>query len=355
MTTIDAMTTAQPTSASDAGSDLLIEVRDLRVHFHLYEGVARALNGVDFEIRQGRSLGVIGESGCGKSVTAQTIMRIVPTPPAKIAGGEILLHLPGEDGRAPETIRILDLDASGEKMRSIRWKEIAMVFQEPMTSFSPLFTIGNQIIEAILLHMPHLSQREARERTIEMLNRVGIPQPRRLVDAYPHQLSGGMRQRAMIAMALSCNPKLLIADEPTTALDVTIEAQILELLKSLQEEFGMALMYISHDLAVVGEMSDEIMVMYLGMVMERATTEELFAQPLHPYTQALWRSIPRIEGDLERLVPIAGTLPSPYAEHKGCPFFSRCEHRIRGLCDTQRPPMFRISTTHQVSCFLYQQ
>jgi peptide/nickel transport system ATP-binding protein len=347
------------TAGADAGNvgkdDLLIEVRDLHVHFHLYEGVARALNGVDFEIRQGRSLGVIGESGCGKSVTAQTIMRILPAPPARIVRGEVLLHLrDANNGRAPETIRILDLDASGEKMRSIRWKEIAMVFQEPMTSFSPLFTIGNQIIEAILLHLPHLSKREARERTIDMLGRVGIPQPRRLVDAYPHQLSGGMRQRAMIAMALSCNPKLLIADEPTTALDVTIEAQILELLKSLQEEFGMALMYISHDLAVVGEMADEIIVMYLGMVMERATTDELFARPLHPYTQALWRSIPRIEGDQERLMPISGTLPSPYAEHKGCPFFSRCEHRIRGLCDTQRPPMFRVSPSHQVSCFLYQ-
>lgn len=337
-------------------NDVLIEVRDLQVHFHLFEGVVRALNKVDFEIRQGKSLGVIGESGCGKSVTAQSILRIVPTPPAKIVGGEILLHLAGdENGRAPETINLLDLEANGPKMRSIRWKEVAMVFQEPMTSFSPLFTIGNQISEAILLHFPHLSKQEAREQTIEMLGRVGIPRPQRLVDAYPHQLSGGMRQRAMIAMALSCKPKLLIADEPTTALDVTIEAQILELLKALQQEFGMAMMYISHDLAVVGEMSDEIMVMYLGMVMERATTEELFAQPLHPYTQALWRSIPRIEDDQDRLTPISGTLPNPYTEHKGCPFYSRCEHRIPGLCDTQRPPMFSVSPTHQVSCFLYQQ
>lgn len=348
--------TEPATAAGDDRGDVLIEVRDLQVHFHLYEGIVRALNRVDFEIFQGRSLGVIGESGCGKSVTAQTILRIVPTPPAKIIGGAVRLHMRDPEGkRPPEVINVLDLDAGGDKMRSIRWKEIAMVFQEPMTSFSPLFTIGNQISEAILLHMPGVSKREARERTIEMLNHVGIPQPRRLVDAYPHQLSGGMRQRAMIAMALSCNPKLLIADEPTTALDVTIEAQILELLKSLQAEFGMAMMYISHDLAVVGEMSDEIIVMYLGMVMERATTEELFAQPLHPYTQALWRSIPRIEGDIERLTPISGTLPSPYTEHKGCPFYSRCEHRIRGLCDTQRPPMFRVSPTHQVSCFLYQQ
>jgi peptide/nickel transport system ATP-binding protein len=239
-------------------------------------------------------------------------------------------------------------------MRRIRWKDVSMIFQEPMTSFSPLFTIGNQIGEAIELHFPGTTTQQARERTIDMLGRVGIPQPKRLVDAFPHQLSGGMRQRAMIAMALSCNPRLVIADEPTTALDVTIEAQILELLKSLQEEFGMSMMYISHDLAVVGEMTDEIIVMYLGMVMERASRDELFANPLHPYTQALWRSIPRIESDQERLTPISGSLPSPFTVHKGCPFFSRCEHRIVGLCDTHRPPAVRVSPTHEVSCVLYQ-
>jgi peptide/nickel transport system ATP-binding protein len=228
-----------------------------------------------------------------------------------------------------------------------------MIFQEPMTSFSPVFTIGNQIIEAILLHMPELDEKQARERAIELLGRVGIPKPQRLVDAYPHQLSGGMRQRAMIAMALSCNPKLLIADEPTTALDVTIEAQILELLKSLQAEYGMSMMYISHDLAVVGEMADDIMVMYLGQVMERASRDELFDNPMHPYTQALWRSIPRIDGGQDRLEPIAGTLPSAFTEHKGCPFYSRCEHRIKDVCDAQRPPMYRVSPTHEVSCFLY--
>ena len=334
-------------------NDLLIEVNNLEVHFNLLEGVVRALNGVSFEIRQGRSLGVIGESGCGKSVTAQSIMRIVPTPPAKIVGGTIRLHIAPENGKPGESVDILELPPSGPKIRSIRWKHVAMIFQEPMTSFSPVFTIGNQIIEAVLLHNPGATAAQARDRAIELLGRVGIPRPQRLVDAYPHQLSGGMRQRAMIAMALSCDPKLLIADEPTTALDVTIEAQILELLKSLQQEFGMSMMYISHDLAVVGEMADDIMVMYLGQVMERASRDELFDNPLHPYTQALWRSIPRIDGGQDRLEPIAGTLPSPFTEQKGCPFYSRCEHRIQGVCDVQRPPMYKASPTHEVSCFLY--
>ncbi len=326
----------------------LVEVRDLQTYFYLYEGVVRAVDGVSYSINKGKSLGVIGESGCGKSVTAQSMMRIVPTPPAKEVGGEILLHL--EKG----TVDILKMTANSPEMRALRWKEISMVFQEPMTSFSPLFTIGNQITEAIRLHIPDLTKKEMRDRVIELLGKVGIPQPSRLIDVYPHQLSGGMRQRAMIAMALSCNPKLLIADEPTTALDVTIEAQILELIRSLQEEFGMALMYISHDLAVVSEMSDEIMIMYLGRIMEKATTDEVFNNPLHPYTQALWRSIPTIDGDIKRLNTISGMLPSPYTVHKGCPFFSRCEQRIPGLCDEAKPVVTEVTPTHTVSCFLYE-
>ena len=332
-------------------NNLFIEVRNLQTYFYLYEGVVRAVDGVSYNIRKGKSLGVIGESGCGKSVTAQSTMRIVPSPPGKEVGGQILLHLQGANG--PEVVDVLKLEPNGERMRSIRWKEIGMIFQEPMTSFSPLFTIGNQIMEAIRLHIPDMDHKRARERTIELLAKVGIPHPKRLVDAYPHQLSGGMRQRAMIAMALSCNPKLLIADEPTTALDVTIEAQILELIQSLQEEFGMALMYISHDLAVVSEMSDEIMVMYLGRVMEHAPMEDIFHNPLHPYTQALWRSIPKIEGPVQRLQTISGGLPNPYQMHKGCPFYSRCEKRITGLCDEARPPLFEVSPSHLVSCYLY--
>ncbi len=338
---------------STQNTDVLIDVENLQVHFHLMEGVVRALNGVSFQVRHGRSLGIIGESGCGKSVTAQSIMRIVPTPPARIAGGRIQLNIAPQNGHAAETVSILDLDPTGQKMRAIRWKHVAMIFQEPMTSFSPVYTIGNQIIEAVLLHNPGTTEQQARDRAIEVLGKVGIPRPQRLVDAYPHQLSGGMRQRAMIAMALSCNPKLLIADEPTTALDVTIEAQILELLKSLQQETGMAMMYISHDLAVVGEMSDDIMVMYLGQVMERATRDELFENPLHPYTQALWRSIPRIDGEQDRLEPISGGLPSPFTQYHGCPFAARCDRVIRGVCDVSRPPMIKVSPTHEVSCFLY--
>jgi len=331
----------------------LVEVKDLQTYFFLHEGTVRAVDGVSFNIYEGRSLGVIGESGCGKSVTAQSMMRIVPTPPGREVGGTIHMHL-REDGGSAEVVEVLKLSAGGEKMRSIRGQQIGMIFQEPMTSLSPLHTIGDQISENILIHEKDVTKKQARERTIEMLSRVGIPRPQRLIDAYPHQLSGGMRQRAMIAMALICGPRLLIGDEPTTALDVTIEAQILDLIKKLQADFGMALMYISHDLAVVGEMSDEIMVMYLGQVMEHASTDDIFDNPLHPYTVALWRSIPTIEGKLERLVPISGTLPSPFAVLPGCRFFSRCDRRIPGVCDATPPSLKEVAPGHLVRCFLYQ-
>ncbi len=337
--------------------DVLIEVEDLRVHFYLREGRVRAVDGVSFEIRHGQTLGVIGESGSGKSVSAQAILGIVPMPPAKLEGGRITMHIP-ENGRAQNqqsihSVTLTDLPLRGNDYRAIRGKEIGIIFQEPMTSFSPVHTIGDQISESILIHIPNVNKREARERTIELLRRVGIPKAEQRIDNFPHQFSGGMRQRAMIAMALACNPKLLIADEPTTALDVTIEAQILELLQDLQKEFGMAIMYISHDLAVVGSMADEILVMYLGLVMEQASTDELFDNPLHPYTQALWRSIPKIDGKIERLSTIAGAMPSPFADQKGCPFFSRCEKRIPGVCDTARPPLVEVSPGHKVRCVLY--
>ncbi len=339
--------------AASANNPLLIEVKDLQTYFFLHEGTVRAVDGVSFNIYEGRSLGVIGESGCGKSVTAQSMMRIVPSPPGREVGGSILMYLRDGNGAA-EVVDVLKLPAGGPKMRSIRGQQIGMIFQEPMTSLSPLHTIGDQISENILIHEKGVTKKEARERTIEMLGRVGIPRPQRLVDAYPHQLSGGMRQRAMIAMALICGPRLLIGDEPTTALDVTIEAQILDLIKKLQADLGMALMYISHDLAVVGEMSDEIMVMYLGQVMEHSTTDEIFDNPLHPYTVALWRSIPTIEGKLERLVPISGSLPSPFAVLPGCRFFSRCDRRIPGVCDAAPPPLKEVVPGHLVRCFLYQ-
>ena len=333
--------------------DVLVEVEDLRVHFHLQEGIVRAVDGVSFKIRQGQTLGVIGESGSGKSVSSQALLGILPMPPAKIESGKIVLHLQ-ENGVGNRSVILSDLPTRGRDYRAIRGKEIGIIFQEPMTSFSPVHSIGNQIMESIVLHIEGLSKKEARERTIEILRRVGIPRAEQRVDTYPHQFSGGMRQRAMIAMALACNPKLVIADEPTTALDVTIEAQILELLQDLQKEFGMAIMYISHDLAVVGSVADEIMVMYLGLVMEHASTDQLFENPLHPYTQALLRSIPTIDGPMERLHTIQGTMPSPFTVHKGCPFFSRCGKRIAGVCDTARPPLVEVEPGHKVRCVLYQ-
>ena len=332
--------------------NVLLEVRGLKTYFYLYEGTVRAVDGVSFDIKRGKTLGIIGESGSGKSVTAQSIMRIVPSPPGKIVEGEILLHLKNGNG-SPKTIDLVKLDPQGRAVRDIRGKEIGMIFQEPMTSFGPLHTIGNQIMEAILIH-EDISKQEARERTIGLLGRVGIPRPDSLVDAYPHQLSGGMRQRAMIAMALSCSPKLLIADEPTTALDVTIQAQILELLKQLQGETGMSIMYITHNLAVVAEIADEVAVMYLGRLMEHASMEEVFNSPLHPYTRALWRSIPRIDGELSRLIPITGVLPNPYEIPRGCVFHPRCEEVIQGVCDGESaPPLIEVSPGHRVGCFRY--
>ena len=332
--------------------EVLVDIQDLRVQFFLHEGTVRAVDGVSMQIFQGKTLGVIGESGSGKSVTAQAILGIVPSPPGKQVGGKILLNLPG-DGASVRVINLSDLPPNGSEIRSIRGKEISMIFQEPMTSFSPVHTIGDQIMEAVLIHYPGVSKKEARERAIEMLRRVGIPRSEQRIDSYSFQFSGGMRQRAMIAMSLVCNPRMVIADEPTTALDVTIEAQILELLKDLQKEFGMAILYISHDLAVVGDVADEVIVMYLGLVMEQASTDELFNNPLHPYTEALWRSIPTIDGPLAKLSPVRGTLPSPFAVHKGCPFFSRCEKRLPGVCDVHQPPLVEARPGHKVRCFLF--
>lgn len=330
-------------------SEPILEVKGLKTYFYLHEGVARAVDGVDFTLAPGKTLGIIGESGSGKSVTTQSIMRILPSPPGKIVDGEILLHL--NDGRV---VDLASLDPQGREIRTIRGKEIAMIFQEPMTSFGPLNTIGFQIMEVILLHQKGVDKKRARQMTIDLLSKVGIPRPHDLVDSYPHQFSGGMRQRAMIAMALSCNPRILIADEPTTALDVTIQAQILELLKQLQRETGMAIIYITHNLAVVSEIADSIAVMYLGHIMEQGSVEQIFKNPLHPYTRALWRSIPKIQGDLSRLVPIAGSLPNPFEVPRGCVFCTRCEVVIPGVCESSPPPMIDMGDGHMVSCFHYQ-
>lgn len=333
-------------------SKLLLEVKNLQVHFFLYEGIVQAINDVSFNVYEGRTLGIIGESGSGKSVSAQSIMGIVPSPPAKMLGGEIVLHEQKSDA-FEDLVTLSELDPRGTEYRRIRGGDIGMIFQEPMTSFSPLHTVGDQIGEAIMLHIPGATKASARERTEELLGMVGIPRPDRAVGAYPHELSGGMRQRAMIAMALSCDPLLLIADEPTTALDVTIEAQILELIQKLQDDLNMAIIYISHDLAVVGGLADEVMVMYLGRVMEHAAAEAIFDEPLHPYTKALWQSIPKIDGPLEPLVPIAGNIPSPFAAHRGCPFFARCTERIPDVCDVSVPPEIEVRDNHTVRCFLY--
>ncbi|MCY4082761.1 MAG: ABC transporter ATP-binding protein [Caldilineaceae bacterium] len=324
----------------------VLELKDLHTYFPLEEGLLKAVNGVSLTIHKNRTLGVVGESGCGKSVTAQSILRIVPTT-AQMAG-EILLHQNG---------RVVDLAAltpSGNEIRDIRGRDISMIFQEPMTAFSPVHTVGDQIMEAILVHDDD-SKGEARSRAIELLSLVGIPIPEERVDAYPHQLSGGMRQRAMIAMALALKPKLLIADEPTTALDVTIQAQILRLMKTLQAEIGMSIMFITHDLGVIANMADEVAVMYLGRVVEYGSVRQIFRTPQHPYTQALMRSIPRAGRTArERLQTIQGIVPVPLDPPDICPFADRCEQFIPGRCDESVPEFLETEPGHSVRCILYE-
>ncbi len=344
---------------------LLLEVKDLKTHFFLAQGIVRAVDGVDLTVQRGQTVGLVGESGCGKSVMARTILRIVP-PPGRVVDGQILFdheengNIPVYDqpSRTGNVIDLATLDANGDKIRSIRGAEISMIFQEPMTSLSPVHTIGNQITEAILLHQ-EVSSEEARRQAIDMLARVNMPQPSRTIDRYPHQLSGGMRQRAMIAMALACRPSLLIADEPTTALDVTTQAQILTLMRDLQQEFGMAIIFITHDLGVIAQMVDYVVVMYLGRVVEMADVDTIFYDPKHPYTQALLRSIPRLgrksaEGVSGRLAAIRGTVPDPYSIPKGCPFHPRCRQAIRGVCDQKDPPFLELEAGRKVRCVLYE-
>ncbi|MCC9076284.1 ABC transporter ATP-binding protein [Litorilinea aerophila] len=325
----------------------LLEIRGLRTYFKTDEGILKAVDGVDLDIMPGTTVGIIGESGCGKSVTAQSILRIVP-PPGFIAGGHIWLHR--KDGAS---VDLAQLDPKGPEIRAIRGADIAMIFQEPMTSLSPVHPIGDQIMEAILLHRTP-DKREAREIALDMLARVEISNPVQRFKEYPHQLSGGMRQRVMIAMALSCNPSLLIADEPTTALDVTVQAQVLELLKQLQDEFGMAIMYITHDLGVIAEIADQVNVMYLGRVVERASTRELFRNPLHPYTRRLLQSIPRIQGQPRtRLDAVEGNVPIPLNFPRQCGFYSRCREALQGRCDVSIPALVNVGHDHEVRCFLY--
>ena len=306
-----------------------------------------------------RTLCIVGESGCGKSMTARSILQIV-SPPGRVVGGEILFRRPvetGTNGRGPgqqtEVVDLAALDPRGQRIRDIRGKEIAMIFQEPMTSLSPIHTIGDQITENILLHLP-VDKEEARVRAIEVLRQVGIPRAEERLDTYPFQLSGGMRQRAMIAMALACRPSLLIADEPTTALDVTTQAQILDLMRGIQQELDTAIMFITHDLGVVAEIADDVAVMYLGIVVERGTVDQIFHEPKHPYTQALLRSIPKMgQKTAARLDSIRGMVPSPFNRPPACPYHTRCDQFMPGVCDRILPPRITLGKEREVRCLLY--
>ena len=323
-------------------AERLLEIRGLKTHFKTDDGMVRAVDGVDLAIDRGETLGVVGESGCGKTVTALTVLKLIQMPPGRIVEGRILWQ--GRD--------LVPL--SPEQMRHIRAKEIAIIFQEPMTSLNPVYTVGEQIAETIRLH-EGLNRREAMDRAIEMLRLVHIPTPERRVRDYPHQFSGGMRQRVMIAMALSCNPKLLIADEPTTALDVTIQAQILDLLTEMKSRLGMAIMLITHAMGVVAETTQRVVVMYAGRVVEEATVERLFASPLHPYTQGLIRSIPRIDKDAgkrTRLEAISGAVPALIDPPPGCRFAPRCKFAT-STCTTGLPELRTVETGHKVACVLY--
>ena len=326
--------------------DEFLNVEDLKTYFFMEQGIIRAVDGVSFSLRRGETLGIVGESGCGKSVTARSIMRLLPHPVGRIVEGQITYET--EDG---QEVDIVSLDPQGDEIRNIRGNEIAMIFQEPMTSLNPVYTIGDQIIEAITLHQD-VSKQVARERAIEMLKQVGIPEAEQRVDQYQHEFSGGMRQRAMIAMALSCSPNLLIADEPTTALDVTIEAQILELIREMQRDSGMSLIIITHDLNVIGEMSDRIIVMYMGKVVEDTNVGRIFDQPQHPYTQGLLKSLPQI-GRKERLTSIEGSVPNPYLIPQGCSFEPRCPAAL-DKCRTLEPPTFNTGDGTTAACWLFE-
>lgn len=319
----------------------LLEVRNLQTHFRTGAGIIKAVNGVSFELKRGETLGVVGESGCGKSVTSFSIMRLIPSPPGKIVGGEIMYN----------DRNLLAL--SEPQMRSLRGNDISMIFQEPMTSLNPVFTCGSQIAEAIMKHSG-AKKKEAMEKSVELLKMVGIPLPEKRVHEYPYQLSGGMRQRVMIAMALSSNPNLLIADEPTTALDVTIQAQILELLKRLRKELDMSILLITHDLGVIVEMAERVIVMYLGKVVEEADVKTLFRETAHPYTLGLMKSIPKIETDTKRLHIIEGMVPKPGDSIEGCSFHPRCPFADE-RCRAEVPPLETVKDDHRVACWNYRQ
>ena len=342
----NASTTMSHQSINEKQVQSVVEISDLRVHFDLEEGILKAVDGVNFAIGEEKIFGLIGESGCGKTVSAQAVLRIVPKP-GRIASGHIRFHT--DTG---QTVDLTEMDPFGPDIRAIRGNEIAMIFQEPMSSLSPVHSIGNQLTEATLLHVTK-NKREAYEIAVDMLDRVGISNPAQRMNEYPHQLSGGMRQRAIIAMALSCHPRLLIADEPTTALDVTVQSQILELIAELQAQFKMAVLYITHNLGVIAEICDDVAVMYLGRIVESGAVREIYHNPLHPYTRRLLDSTPRIGQRKSRLQTIEGTVPIPINMPVECGFFSRCSERIAGKCDTAIPALVEMEHDHNVRCFLH--
>ncbi|OQB49202.1 MAG: Oligopeptide transport ATP-binding protein OppD [Firmicutes bacterium ADurb.Bin153] len=319
-------------------AERLLEVQDLRTYFYTEDGVVPAVDGVSFTLDKGKTLGIVGESGCGKSVTSLSVMRLIASPPGKIVSGKILFE--GEDL----------LQKSEKDMRSVRGNEISMIFQEPMTSLNPVFTIGDQICEAILLHQD-VNKKQARQKAIELLKKVGIPSAERRIDDYPHQMSGGMRQRVMIAMALSCNSKLLIADEPTTALDVTIQAQILDLMKKVRNDFNASIMLITHDLGVVADLADDVVVMYAGKIVEKSAVRGIYKNPQHPYTRGLLGSIPKLNEAKDRLAVIEGTVPNPFAMPEGCRFNPRCKY-TKDICLCKQPPLFKVDEDHEVACWM---
>ncbi len=328
----------------NGGSDVILELRDLKTHFHTPDGVVKAVDGVTYSLNAGETLGVVGESGCGKSVTALSILRLIPEPPGQISGEGIFFE--GKDLTKMNT----------KELRHIRGNEISMIFQEPMTSLNPVFTVGFQIAEAVMLHQ-ELGKKDAYDKAVEMLNLVGIPLPRQRVREYPHQLSGGMRQRVMIAMALSCNPRILLADEPTTALDVTIQAQILDLMSKLKDELGTAIIMITHDLGLIAETCKRVVVMYAGKVVEEASVEEIFANPMHPYTIGLLGSIPKLRtssaaAEQGRLEEIPGIVPSLHRLPTGCTFNPRCP-KVFGMCAESEPELKELSPGHFARCFFH--
>jgi peptide/nickel transport system ATP-binding protein len=333
--------------------DIILKVRNLHTYFFTDIGIARALNGVNFDIPRGKVMGMVGESGCGKSVTALSILRMV-TKPGKIVRGEITLYRQDRQNKSIiDEIDLTKLEAMGPEMRSLRGAEMSMIFQEPMTSLNPSYTIGDQIMEGIILHQK-VDKVEAEKRAIAILDGVGMANPQLVVKRYPHELSGGMRQRAMISLALSCNPSILFADEPTTALDVTTEAQILDLMRGLQSRINMTIVFITHNLGVVAQMCDYVTVMYLGRVVEQATIDDIFYNPKHPYTSSLLRSIPHVgSSQKERLQPIRGVVPDPYSKINGCPFNPRCDQAIPGTCDVNVPGLTNVGESHTVRCFLH--